>query len=183
MADAIIFAFNIENHYTHSSFKCYDDRQFANGHRTLTNSKLTASIVDKALKYNDIKLLKILLNGNDYFEKFIIGEFFERRYLVRCDAALSIFRLDSDGDIYICQAAFNNEELRIGHNGGLENTELEIIFNHRINHKDCEFCSMNYFCGGGNIVVTPLSLLKKGEFFTTSTNSILTPLKHKNGLL
>lgn len=35
-ADAIIYAFSIENHYTHSSFKLYDDRQFCNGHRTVT---------------------------------------------------------------------------------------------------------------------------------------------------
>ncbi len=34
--DAIIYAFTIENHYTHSSFKCYDDRQFCNGHRAVT---------------------------------------------------------------------------------------------------------------------------------------------------
>lgn len=35
-ADAIINAYTIENHYTQSSFKCYDDRQFCNGHRTVT---------------------------------------------------------------------------------------------------------------------------------------------------
>ncbi len=35
-ADAIVYAFSIENHYTHSSFKLYDDRQFCNGHRMLT---------------------------------------------------------------------------------------------------------------------------------------------------
>lgn len=33
-AEGIIYAFNIENHYTHSSMKCFDDRQFCNGHRT-----------------------------------------------------------------------------------------------------------------------------------------------------
>lgn len=36
-ADAIIYAYTIENHYTHSSLKCYDDRQFCNGHRTVTH--------------------------------------------------------------------------------------------------------------------------------------------------
>lgn len=35
-ADAIVYAFTIEDHYTHSSFKCYDDRQFCNGHRSVT---------------------------------------------------------------------------------------------------------------------------------------------------
>jgi len=35
-ADAFVYAFSIENHYTHSSFKLYDDRQFCNGHRAVT---------------------------------------------------------------------------------------------------------------------------------------------------
>lgn len=35
-ADAVIYAFTIENHYAHSSFKIYDDRQFCNGHRMVT---------------------------------------------------------------------------------------------------------------------------------------------------
>ncbi len=44
-ADAFIHAFSIENHYTHSSFKCYDDRQFCNGHRTVTTGKVTGYLI------------------------------------------------------------------------------------------------------------------------------------------
>ncbi|ONI41558.1 iron-sulfur protein [Candidatus Epulonipiscium fishelsonii] len=44
-ADAILYAFTIENHYTHSSFKCYEDRQFCNGHRTVTQGKITGYII------------------------------------------------------------------------------------------------------------------------------------------
>jgi multimeric flavodoxin WrbA len=44
-ADAIITAFTIENHFTHSSMKCYDDRQFCNGHRTVTAGKVTGCII------------------------------------------------------------------------------------------------------------------------------------------
>ncbi len=44
-ADAVIYAFTIENHYTHSSFKCFDDRQFCNGHRAVTHGKITGYIV------------------------------------------------------------------------------------------------------------------------------------------
>ncbi|MFI3201209.1 MAG: NAD(P)H-dependent oxidoreductase [Eubacteriales bacterium] len=36
-ADAIIYAYTIQNHYTQSSLKCYDDRQFCNGHRTVNH--------------------------------------------------------------------------------------------------------------------------------------------------
>lgn len=44
-ADALIYAFTIENHYTHSSFKCYDDRQFCNGHRAVTHGKVTGYLM------------------------------------------------------------------------------------------------------------------------------------------
>ena len=44
-ADAIVYAFTISDHYTHSSFKLYDDRQFCNGHRTVTAGKVTGYII------------------------------------------------------------------------------------------------------------------------------------------
>ncbi len=44
-ADAIVYAFSIKNHFAHSSMKCYDDRQFCNGHRTLSEGKSTGYII------------------------------------------------------------------------------------------------------------------------------------------
>ncbi|MEA4854192.1 MAG: NAD(P)H-dependent oxidoreductase [Christensenella sp.] len=44
-ADAIVYAFEIENHYAHSSFKCYDDRQFCNGHRFAAEGKPVGYII------------------------------------------------------------------------------------------------------------------------------------------
>lgn len=53
-ADAIINAYTIENHYTHSSFKCYDDRQFCNGHRPVTKGMPIGYIIsgDYANEHN-----------------------------------------------------------------------------------------------------------------------------------
>ena len=44
-ADAIVYAFAISDHFTHSSFKCYDDRQFCNGHRTVTRGIPAAYLI------------------------------------------------------------------------------------------------------------------------------------------
>ena len=44
-ADSIVYAFRIENHYTASSMKCYDDRQFCNGHRAVTAGRPAAYII------------------------------------------------------------------------------------------------------------------------------------------
>ena len=53
-ANAIIYAFTIENHYTHSSFKIYEDRQFCNGHRMVTEGMPVGYIVagDYDREYN-----------------------------------------------------------------------------------------------------------------------------------
>lgn len=44
-ADGFVYAFSISDHYTHSSFKCFDDRQFCNGHRTVTHGTPIAYLI------------------------------------------------------------------------------------------------------------------------------------------
>ncbi len=60
-ADCIIYAFTIENHYTHSSFKCYEDRQFCNGHRAVTHGMPVGYIIagDYANEHN----IQVLVEG------------------------------------------------------------------------------------------------------------------------
>ena len=50
-ADAMVYAFTISDHYTHSSFKCYDDRQFCNGHRTVTHGTPIAYLISGDYRY------------------------------------------------------------------------------------------------------------------------------------
>lgn len=50
-ADAFVYAFTISDHYTHSSFKCFDDRQFCNGHRTVTHGTPIAYLISGDYKY------------------------------------------------------------------------------------------------------------------------------------
>ena len=45
-ADAVIYAFTIRDHSMGYRFKLYDDRQFCNGHRTVTMGKPVAYLVD-----------------------------------------------------------------------------------------------------------------------------------------
>ena len=45
-ADATVYAFTIRDHSMGSRFKMFDDRQFCNGHRTLTEGKSVAYIVN-----------------------------------------------------------------------------------------------------------------------------------------
>lgn len=45
-ADSIVYAFSIQDHSMGTLFKTYDDRQFCNGHRTVTAGKPTAYLID-----------------------------------------------------------------------------------------------------------------------------------------
>ncbi|MCI7473194.1 MAG: NAD(P)H-dependent oxidoreductase [Clostridiales bacterium] len=50
-ADGFVYAFSISDHYTHSSFKCFDDRQFCNGHRTVTHGTPIAYLISGDYQY------------------------------------------------------------------------------------------------------------------------------------
>lgn len=50
-ADGFVYAFTIADHYTHSSFKCFDDRQFCNGHRTVTHGTPIAYLISGNYRY------------------------------------------------------------------------------------------------------------------------------------
>ena len=45
-ADAVVYAFSVKNHSMGYRFKLYDDRQFCNGHRTVTMGKPVGYLVD-----------------------------------------------------------------------------------------------------------------------------------------
>ncbi len=57
-ADAFVYAFTISDHYTHSSFKCFDDRQFCNGHRTVTHGTPIAYLISGDYRYeNNLRMI------------------------------------------------------------------------------------------------------------------------------
>lgn len=60
-ADAFVYAFTISDHYTHSSFKCYDDRQFCNGHRTVTHGTPVAYLISGDYRYESN--LRMIVEG------------------------------------------------------------------------------------------------------------------------
>ena len=60
-ADGFVYAFTISDHYTHSSFKCFDDRQFCNGHRTVTHGTPIAYIISGDYRYESN--LRMIVEG------------------------------------------------------------------------------------------------------------------------
>lgn len=60
-ADAFVYAFTISDHYTHSSFKCFDDRQFCNGHRIVTQGTPIAYLISGDYQYESN--LRMIVEG------------------------------------------------------------------------------------------------------------------------
>lgn len=56
--DAIVYAFKVRDHSMGSNFKMYDDRQFCNGHRTVTMGSPVGYIVDGCLSSeNNLRMM------------------------------------------------------------------------------------------------------------------------------
>ena len=60
-ADAIIYAFTIKDHSMGSQFKLYDDRQFCNGHRTVTMGMPIGYLISG--NYSEEQNLQMILEG------------------------------------------------------------------------------------------------------------------------
>ena len=60
-ADGFVYAFTISDHYTHSSFKCFDDRQFCNGHRTVTHGTPIGYLISGDYQYESN--LRMIVEG------------------------------------------------------------------------------------------------------------------------
>ena len=83
-ADAIIYAFSIKDHSMGSVFKMYDDRQFCNGHRTVTMGKPTGYLISG--NYSSEANLQMIIEGrSEVGGNFLAG--------VACD------ELNPDADI------------------------------------------------------------------------------------
>ena len=109
--------------------------------------KLTLFLLDECLKNND-KYIKILLNGDDYFGKFIKRILTGVRAHLRCDGGLSRVSLDNNDNVYICPSAFNNEEFKVGNINNISLEAQRKIFDEQISKSHCFSCPVKYICGG-----------------------------------
>lgn len=72
IADAIVYAFTVRGHSMGASFKLYDDRQFCNGHRTVTMGKPMGYIVNGSLA-SESNLKMIIEGRTEVGHNFLAG--------------------------------------------------------------------------------------------------------------
>lgn len=71
-ADGIVYAFSAKDHSMGSRFKLYDDRQFCNGHRTVTAGKPIGYLVDGCLQQEE-NLRTVLQGRSEVGRNFLCG--------------------------------------------------------------------------------------------------------------
>lgn len=109
--------------------------------------ELTLFLKEETIRGN-LKYIKIILNGEDYLGKFIKRIVLNQRNIIRCDAGLSRFTLDDDGNVYACPAAYRIKELRVGSKNLLDLNRSSKLFKKQIGKKGCESCAFRNICGG-----------------------------------
>ena len=109
--------------------------------------RLTLFLLDECIKGND-KYIKILLNGDDYFGKFIKRILVGLKAHIRCDGGLSRVSLDDNDLVYICPSAFGNDDYVVGDINHIDLEKQRKLFDEQISKSNCGNCSVKYFCGG-----------------------------------
>ena len=97
-ADSLVFAFRIRNHYADSSMKCFNDRQFCNGHRQVTSGKPTLYLI--AGDYSKEENLRTVVEatssvGGNYLSYVITDEYDTEVEIEKGAKALS-YALEND---------------------------------------------------------------------------------------
>ncbi len=115
-------------------------------------SKLMNFLIREIQKGNT-EYLAALLNGDDYFGKFILRTILRQRVFTRCDAGIGRFSLAKDGRIYVCPGAIDIEEFEIGNlKDGIDLDKREEIHKIMIEKKKCSDCFARFVCGGECLV-------------------------------
>ncbi len=117
-------------------------------------SNLSDFILRKTLKRN-FSYLAALLNGDDYFGKFILRVILNQKVVSRCDAGVGRFSLAGNGKIYACPAAINIEPLEIGDSTkGIDLIKQKKITSILSNQERCMNCRARFVCGGECMVTS-----------------------------
>lgn len=117
-------------------------------------TRLYKYILQKTLK-GKLAELGILLNGDDYFGKFILRVILNHKVSTRCDAALGRFSLTPDKKIIACPGSIGIEEMELGTlDNGLNQKKMNHFWTIQSQRKNCQDCEARYVCGGECMVVS-----------------------------
>ena len=107
-------------------------------------NKLCDYLIEIIHKEKSLTLLSKIINGDDYFGRYIIKAICDANIDSRCDAGIARFSLGSDKNVYICSASVENERLCLGNIESFVNN-MDKTFS---SAAQCRNCSYLHICGG-----------------------------------
>ena len=122
-------------------------------------NKLTLFLLDEINKYN-FKYLFCLLNGDDYFGKFICLSFLGAIPYNRCDAANGRIFIDIDLNFYPCvplKQYPSKYNMKVDKDIHLNVSELEKVYELTRYNSECSKCDFHFLCGGECLVEKELN--------------------------
>lgn len=117
-------------------------------------TRLYKYILQKTLK-GKLDYLGILLNGDDYFGKFIQRVILNHKVSTRCDAGLGRVSLTPGKKIIACPGSIGIEEMKLSTlDTGVNRDRMEHYWNILSERRHCQDCEARYVCGGECMVVS-----------------------------
>lgn len=103
----------------------------------------------KQTRKGNLEYLLAILNGDDYFGKFLLRSILSIKVITRCDAGIGRFSLAPNGLIYACPGAIDIPELVVGSlDKGIDKEKREFLWNTLVDRKKCQDCYARFVCGG-----------------------------------
>jgi len=117
-------------------------------------TRLSKFILDKTLN-GKLDYLSVLLNGDDYFGKFLLRVILNHKVFSRCDAGLGRFSLTPDKKIIACPGSIGIKEMELGTlDEGIDHNKVLEIWNILTSRERCKNCEARFVCGGECLVVS-----------------------------
>ncbi|PKK95299.1 MAG: hypothetical protein CVV60_01915 [Tenericutes bacterium HGW-Tenericutes-5] len=117
-------------------------------------TRLYKYILQKTLN-GKLDSLGVLLNGDDYFGKFIQRVILNHKVSTRCDAGLGRFSLTPNKKIIACPGSVSIKEMELGTlDTGLNQEKTNHFWSIQLERKHCQDCEARYVCGGECMVVS-----------------------------
>ncbi len=100
-------------------------------------------------KKGNFKYISAILNGDDYFGKFILRSILDIKVATRCDAGIGRFSLSTDNKIFVCPGAVDISDMVVGDlTKGIYDTKRQEFWSFLTNREYCGDCYARYICGG-----------------------------------
>lgn len=103
----------------------------------------------KQTRKGSLEYLSAILNGDDYFGKFLLRSILDQKVTTRCDAGIGRFSLAPSGLIYACPGSIDIDDLVVGSlDKGIDREKIEFLWDTQVNRENCQDCFAKFVCGG-----------------------------------